>query len=185
MRISKFLLVLLISGGAALSSYAQSDPEQQKKALDLLHQALAKEQAHPAKAQTKPAPAPAPAPIVAKPMVSPAPQPAPATYSGSAISATQQQALELLRKTIASESAAPTKSTHTAAQAKPISKPGKPAPKTTVAAAPAPVSSGSPEVHTGPKTKQDRLEEIGELYKADKMTPTEYHAQRAKILAEP
>jgi hypothetical protein len=38
---------------------------------------------------------------------------------------------------------------------------------------------------TGPKTKQQRLNDLLDQYKADKMTPAEYHAARAKILAEP
>jgi hypothetical protein len=37
----------------------------------------------------------------------------------------------------------------------------------------------------GPKTKQQKLSDLLELYKADKLTPAEYHAQRAKILSEP
>ena len=37
----------------------------------------------------------------------------------------------------------------------------------------------------GSKTKQQRLAELLELYKADKVSPSEYHAQRAKILSEP
>jgi len=37
----------------------------------------------------------------------------------------------------------------------------------------------------GPKTKQERLRELTDLYKADKMSPAEYHQKRAAILAEP
>ena len=43
----------------------------------------------------------------------------------------------------------------------------------------------TPEPTAGPKTKQQRLADLLELYKADKLTPPEYHSQRAKILAEP
>jgi hypothetical protein len=41
------------------------------------------------------------------------------------------------------------------------------------------------ETPSGPKTKQQRLVELLEDYKADKITPQEYHEQRAKIVAEP
>jgi hypothetical protein len=36
-----------------------------------------------------------------------------------------------------------------------------------------------------PKTKQQRLSDLLEAYKADKITPADYHNQRAKIIAEP
>jgi hypothetical protein len=38
---------------------------------------------------------------------------------------------------------------------------------------------------TVPKTKMQRLKELTDLYRADKMGPTEYHQKRAQILAEP
>jgi len=34
-------------------------------------------------------------------------------------------------------------------------------------------------------SKQQRLAELLQLYKSDKITPAEYHQQRAKIVAEP
>jgi len=36
-----------------------------------------------------------------------------------------------------------------------------------------------------PGSKEQRLQELLQLYKADRITPTEYHEQRAKIIAEP
>lgn len=36
-----------------------------------------------------------------------------------------------------------------------------------------------------PRTKQERLRDLTELYKADKITPSEYHQKRAAIIAEP
>jgi hypothetical protein len=42
-----------------------------------------------------------------------------------------------------------------------------------------------PSPSAGPKTKQERLVELLQLYQADKISPAEYHDQRAKILAEP
>jgi hypothetical protein len=41
------------------------------------------------------------------------------------------------------------------------------------------------EAGTGPKTKQQRIKELTDLYRADKMSPAEYHQKRAQILAEP
>ena len=40
-------------------------------------------------------------------------------------------------------------------------------------------------VPTGPKTKEQRLADLLDLYKADRISPTDYHLQRAKILTEP
>ena len=43
-----------------------------------------------------------------------------------------------------------------------------------------------PEMKKGPvKAKEQRLKELLQLYLTDKITPREYHQQRAKILAEP
>jgi hypothetical protein len=41
------------------------------------------------------------------------------------------------------------------------------------------------EAGTAPKTKQQRIKELTDLYRADKMSPAEYHQKRAQILAEP
>ena len=38
---------------------------------------------------------------------------------------------------------------------------------------------------TAPRTRMERLKEITDLYRADKMSPAEYHQKRAQILAEP
>jgi len=124
----------------------------------------------------------------------------------------QDKALQLLRQTISEDRArgaeaprmanppathsmaapaanATTAPAPTANPAKPRStpKPARMAPKVNapppeVQPAPAPTM---PEANAGPKTKQQRLTELLELYKADKLSPPEYHAQRAKILAEP
>ncbi len=37
----------------------------------------------------------------------------------------------------------------------------------------------------GAKTKKQRLDELTEVYRKDMISPSEYHKQRAKILAEP
>jgi hypothetical protein len=57
---------------------------------------------------------------------------------------------------------------------------------TTAQAAPAPaVVAPEPEKPKGPMTKMERLAELTRRYKADELTPQEYHTQRAKIVAEP
>jgi hypothetical protein len=38
---------------------------------------------------------------------------------------------------------------------------------------------------TGPRTKAQKLTDLLQAYKADRITPLEYHTERAKILAEP
>ena len=54
---------------------------------------------------------------------------------------------------------------------------------------PAPKLSGIPPLPAPPSplsvSKEQRLQELLQLYRADKITPEEYHVQRAKILAEP
>ena len=37
---------------------------------------------------------------------------------------------------------------------------------------------------TGPKSKEQQLKDLLDLYKADKISPREYHERRAKILFE-
>jgi hypothetical protein len=37
----------------------------------------------------------------------------------------------------------------------------------------------------GPQSKEQRLSHLLELYKSDRLSPVEYHEQRAKIIAEP
>ena len=49
----------------------------------------------------------------------------------------------------------------------------------------APVIAAEPEKPKGPMTKMERLAELTRRYKADELTPQEYHTQRAKIVAEP
>ncbi len=38
---------------------------------------------------------------------------------------------------------------------------------------------------SGPRSKEQRLSHLLELYKADRVSPVEYHEQRAEIIAEP
>jgi hypothetical protein len=58
---------------------------------------------------------------------------------------------------------------------------------TTTTAAPATTGQGSAQYvpTVVPKTKAQRLADLNALYKADGVTPAEYHKRRAAILAEP
>lgn len=104
--------------------------------------------------------------------------------------ATAEKMREALRQKIATEPApAPAVVAATAAPAKPVA-PAAPA----VAPAPAPAATSAvaspvkPEPVVAPAftgSKQDRLTALLQQYKADQITPQQYHTQRAAIVAEP
>lgn len=56
--------------------------------------------------------------------------------------------------------------------------------KGTAATAAVAVEEPAKQVATGPKTKQQKLAELLEAYKEDKITPNQYQEQRARILSE-
>ena len=174
MQISKVLIIACFAGAAAGPIHSQpASSDSQGKALELLRQAIAQGQTE-------------------------------ATEAKPAAPDQQQQALQLLRQKIAEEQPVSAKSssgrTNPAKSAKPA-----PASKTTKAtaaastpnaaaaqpgvsaspAAPGSATPAAPDQPAGPKTKQQRLAELADQYKTDKITPAEYYAQRAKILAEP
>lgn len=58
--------------------------------------------------------------------------------------------------------------------------------QTISASTPAPQPAAvEPAAAAGPKSKREKLDELNALYRADKVTPAEYHERRARILAEP
>jgi hypothetical protein len=157
---------------------------------------------------TKPA-APA-APVAKSPAPSeaaPAPMysPAPVTPANTADSEKLQEALDQkMRENEAAAAAANQAPVH-------ASKPNKPAsaemahtenpPETHAAPTPAPKPAAKP-THKSPEpvvalpqlsgppsslsaSKQQKLDELLQQYRADQLTPQQYHEQRAKILAEP
>jgi hypothetical protein len=165
--------------------------------------------AAPPAAVVKPVqPKPAPAPVVIAPTVvvpvptEPVAAPAPAApvkpkatdsrFSEVPVESDEAQAArmrEVLRQKIAAEKAAiavarptpaPAPAPTVSAPAKPaavVQKPGVVPPvATSIEAAPASPLSGS---------KQERLAALLQLYKADTITPQQYHTQRAAIIAEP
>jgi hypothetical protein len=147
-----------------------------------------------------PAPAsPAPAPVAPSAPVAPAAPAAPAPMSPAPVVTSWPEAgnssdvdalTQALRARIAQEppvveappapvvSVAPTK----VAPAKAATV--KPTPKVTAASKPAGYEPlvAPPAPLTG--TKAQRLQQLLEQYKADQITPAEYHAQRAQIIAE-
>lgn len=210
----KFHRPLLLAGLASIGSslfvaHAQNN-EAQNKALEALRKVQSGQTAPPV---TSPAPAPArpadsaaqekalralrdqqsgrPAPgvaahakpVAATPTSAPVAQPAPV-----AASVGQAKALEALRQ---QQAAKPVAVQNSPAQAKAIealnnkwsastevatSKDGKPV---------APVAKVEPVVAKVPVTKAERLADLTRRYKADEVTPHDYHTQRAKILSEP
>jgi hypothetical protein len=151
--------------------------------------------------EPKPAPAPvviAPTvvvPVPAEPVAAPAPVQAKATDSrfsevpDASEDAQAARIREALRQKIAAEKAAIATATAAPAPAPAptVSAPAKPAAvvqkpvvvqpvATNIEAAPASPLSGS---------KQERLAALLQLYKADTITPQQYHTQRAAIIAEP
>ena len=211
MRISTSLswvcAATLILGG--LTAWADPDTESQIKAREALRKAMNQPPASPsAPAPARPAPAlVAPAAPAAAPVAVPAPAAAPdAAYSGTVVMppradpAVIEKAREALRQKMQETPAveAPAKPAKPAKPA-PAPKPEKPAKlarpekpeKSEVKAEPKPGKArpalqplqGPPS--SLPAGKEARLAELLKRYKADQITPQEYHTERAKILAEP
>lgn len=199
MQTTKFLFVIgtvaLLT--APLAVTAGPDTEAQAKLREAMRQKMAE-----LEGKTNPAPivvapaAPAAQPVIKEPTVvvpvpiepaavppvaAPAPVKSNSKFSevtNSADEAAAAKLREALRQQLA-----------TTPQPAPVAPPTAPAkPKGN---APAPVFSAPPvataaAVPASPLTgsKQDRLAELLRRYKADAITPQEYHTQRAKILAE-
>jgi hypothetical protein len=113
------------------------------------------------------APAPAPAPVAA-------PAPAPASPAPSAPASKRDDAEKAALST-AMTTPATSSTTNSAAAAAALNYPGKDLGLKPVSAPPLPISTA----------KQQRLQALLDKYKADQLTPDEYHQQRAAILAEP
>lgn len=208
MQTKKFLAVLGIAavGLAPVVSQAGPDTEEQAKMREALRRAL--EDSNPALTAPPAAPA-APKPVATPTVVVPvepekpvapvvkvtaAPTAAP-TFTEVPGTDDDEAAAKLraaLRQTIAEQPAAP---------AAPVA-PAKPAaPAVAIKPAPAPVkptaqaqTPGRPTFSVTPSekvpspfsaAKQQRLDALLSRYKADAITPQEYHAQRAAIIAAP
>lgn len=152
---------------------------------------------------TQPAAQPAPivksAPSTPAPAAKPAPPAAP-TYSsvpvtGTADTQTSTKLDAALNTKMMQTEPAPAVSNPQAETSKPWTQPYTAAPQRPVAQtqmqmpptkAPAQTVLTMPAPPTGlSATKQEKLDHLLQLYRADQITPEEYHDQRAKILAEP
>lgn len=169
MQLSKIFPIALCVSATVLPLHAQpASPELQGRAVELLRRTIAQDRE----------------PVADTVII-----------AGKPVSADlQQQALQRLRQELSS----PTP--EAARTPRPEAKPKKPAkaqakPQKTTPSEPAvstpstpvvtPSPAAAPEQPAGPKTKQQRLADLLEDYKADKMTPAQYQIERAKILSGP
>ena len=213
MHIPKLLAVVCLAALGASSLHAQKpDTDEQAKAREKLRQAMAQLDAQTGTAPAAPAPVqpPVTAPPVAPPPSAP-PQavvatpaaPAEVVVSGGLDSDTEAKAREQLRQAEAQLEAQQPKTAAPVVKVQSQPKPVQvkavssdqmaasnsvPDPKKKAKVANAnpvfPTDPG-PSVLAAPNSKEQRLDELLRLYKADKITPADYHEQRAKILAEP
>ena len=164
----------------------------------------------PKPAEVKPAAPPAPTvvvpvPVEPEPVKVVAPKPAPVAAPAKASSgfsevldsgdtAAEAKLREALRQKIVAEPAAPAvvvvpaKPAKPAAPAKPVVTVTSPAPApapTSVVAQPVPAKVEPAIAPALPASKTERLAVLLQQYKADQITPQQYHAQRAAIIAEP
>ncbi|HOX55379.1 MAG TPA: hypothetical protein P5205_01430 [Candidatus Paceibacterota bacterium] len=181
------------------------DSQSIARAREVLRQKMAELQAQPGTATPQPviaAPPPAavtvPAPAMAPPPVvqpvAPAVQPVPAatipavqpaatpmlaapTPADPTLLAKAQEALDLKMKELAAHP--PVEPTAPASSTQKVTK--RPTAEQILQSFP-PLQGPPPAVATA---KQQRLDELLAKYKADQITPEEYHQQRARILAEP
>lgn len=208
MQTKRFLVgfgVVAVALTSSLPSQAGPDNDAQAKMREALRQKMealnttaAPAPAPAAKVETaKPAvaapAAAAPTVVVPVPVETAAPvAPAPVAKSSSKFSevpgadddAAAAKMREALHQKIAAEPAVAPAVATTAAVAAPA-KPVAPAPApaaTSVVANPAPEPAIAP-AFSG--SKQDRLSALLQQYRADQITPQQYHTQRAKIIAEP
>jgi len=190
--------------GSAVVTTAPSgalSPDQQQKVIEAMRQRMAELNGQPAAASPVPAPAPAYSPAPAT-VYTPAPAPAPAysptpayTPPPAAVVVSPAPAPAPVGSQLSPEDQARVfeslHATKAALDAK--DQPAiAPAANTPMAAAPAIQATGipgnAPSAMAAPMisgSKQQRLAELLQLYKSDKITPAEYHQQRAKIVAEP
>lgn len=172
------------------SAVRASDNSAQQKALQALREQQAGGRAPAQAAVTAPTATPSNNPAQQKalealrggPVATPTPPSSPAVVTATPA---QLKAMEALHK-------------HQTAN--PVAIPAEPSPKQIqaqqalsdkwnaaagVTSTAAPVIAAEPEKPKGPMTKMERLAELTRRYKADELTPQEYHTQRAKIVAEP
>lgn len=173
MKISKIsLCISALALGSALTIQAQDSAEQaaaRKALLEALGNPPAATApaapAAPATVAPPTAPAPAPAPAAPPVVQTPAPAEAPAPVAAQpGDNEAQAKARAALAQQMGTASSAPV-----------------------TTAAPAKSSAAQPVVNTAPvlSSKEQKLQALLARYKADQITPQQYHEQRAAVLAEP
>lgn len=200
MQISKsFLIACAAAYGAAVSPLCAEDTEAQIRARAALQQKLNELQMQPQPAAiSAPAAAPAARAVPSAPAaVAAAPAAADPDSVAKAREAVRQKMAELEQTPAAQPAAAPaaapakrgTKPPRTEKQtehalAQPVAAPAAPGKSTSAQAAPSLPQIEGPAAAIA-TSKQQRLDELLNRYRADQITPEEYHQQRAAILAEP
>jgi hypothetical protein len=177
MQTSTLSLFLSLAGAAALQLHAQpASADAQNRALELLRHTISQEQT--GYAGSRPA----------EPATGLTPMQPPAT--AASFSDQQERAIMLLRQKVAeSDQAGATavqprpRATRSGASTTLSPRPGTRSHSVTPPPASKPAAPALDP--SAPRTKQQRLAELLEQYRADKLSPTEYQAARAKILAEP
>lgn len=191
MRVSKLLVIAILAVAAAWQLRAQTaSPELQRKALEVLRQAVTQYEAAkaaPAVKVTPPQQAPPvitvqPGTTVVQPRASQQevrerPRPEASVQGQNGWRPSSQVTPRVSSPRGAANAPVPPRARE-AVSATRESKPqvGQPKPAGT------PVT---PQVSSGPKTRQERLDELLQRYLADEITPAQYHAQRRQILAGP
>lgn len=206
MHISKFVFALLIAGTALEFVQAQvMTPAEQQKAVELLRRKMAEERGKGATSKPAATPAKVVTParstefqppkeekpkqetpkVAAKPAATAA-QPSASTESHKSRTLWDGLKNAFSRKGGSGSGSVKAASSSTAPKESKETK----APKTQPSAQKSEEKPVAPVVQpiavpTAPPTKQQRLTELIELYRTDKIGPIEYHERRAKILAEP
>lgn len=207
MQTTKFLVVIgavVAIWANPLQSFAGPDSEAQARMREALRQKMEalNEQATPAPTPVPAQPSPAPkavAPTVVVPvpvepeLVKPVPAPvaAPAKsdkndsrFSEVPVASDDEAAAKMraaLRQTIAIQPAPAAKPATAVTAVTPAPAPAS----TSMVARQAPVMSEPAIAPAFPASKQERLAALLQQYKADQISPQQYHTQRAAIIAEP
>jgi hypothetical protein len=199
----RFLVVCAATISLSSVTYCRADTDVQIKAREALEKRLNEIQGQPAPAPTEPAPAPQPppspvpppAPPAAKPVVTPAPVTKSQPVTGFSASLPPPADPEVMARTRAALEKR-LNELGSQPEAAPNVTASQPSVRSRVAvstavALPPPkldqhgfVPLARPESPLSPD-KQQRLAELLRKYRADEVSPEQYHAERAKILAEP
>lgn len=211
MHIPKLLAVVCMAALGASSLNAQrADTDVQAKAREKLREAMAQADAQQVTAPAQPAvtkPPAAPPPVIVSAPAAPV-QTAPGNSNADAEEKAREQLRQAAAQLEAQQPQPPSRPpiTHIPPVApekpKPVVKVKAVKPAKVAATQPAPEPKKKPTVSKpiavipaprlmtpamapAPGSKEQRLDDLLQLYKTDKITPTEYHERRARILSGP